>query len=82
MSDLLEQIKHTVDATIPDKDELVHEGHKKRDYIMLYCGMCLSVWRLYFLYCLSFLMMCITYSKVWHISAVQWHTLITTNTQV
>ena len=35
MSDLLEQIKHTVDATIPDKDELVHEGHKKRDYIML-----------------------------------------------
>lgn len=35
MSKLINQIKHTVDATIPDKKELTHEGHRKRDYIML-----------------------------------------------
>lgn len=35
MSDLLNQIKHTVDTISPDSDELVHEGHKKRDYTML-----------------------------------------------
>ena len=35
MSDLLEQIKHTVDVTTPDHDELVHEGHTKRDYVLL-----------------------------------------------
>ena len=35
MSDLLEQIKHTVDVTTPDHDELVHEGHTRRDYVLL-----------------------------------------------
>lgn len=35
MSDFLEEIEHIVDATIPDKDELIHEGHRDRDYAML-----------------------------------------------
>lgn len=35
MSKLVRQIKHTVDATIPDKKELTHEDHPKLDYIML-----------------------------------------------
>ncbi len=35
MSKLLEKIKHTVDATIPDKEELTHPDHPRLDYIML-----------------------------------------------
>jgi hypothetical protein len=35
MSNLLENIKHTVDATIPDKEELTHGLHPKIDYIFL-----------------------------------------------
>lgn len=35
MSKFIRQIKHTVDATIPDKKELTHEDHPKLDYIML-----------------------------------------------
>lgn len=35
MSHLLEQIKHTVDATIPDKEELTHGLHPKIDYALL-----------------------------------------------
>ena len=35
MPKLLEQIKHTVDATIPDKEELTHGLHPKADYILL-----------------------------------------------
>ena len=35
MSHLLEQIKHTVDATIPDKEELTHGHHPKLAYFML-----------------------------------------------
>ncbi len=35
MSKLLEQIKHTVDATIPDKEELTHGLHPKIDYALL-----------------------------------------------
>lgn len=35
MSKLINQIKHTVDATIPDKAELTHEDHPRLDYIML-----------------------------------------------
>lgn len=35
MSDILEQIKHTVDATIPDKEELTHGLHPKIDYALL-----------------------------------------------
>ncbi len=35
MSDLLEKIKHTVDATIPDKEELPHGIHPKLDYVLL-----------------------------------------------
>ncbi len=35
MSNLLEQIKHTVDVTIPDKEELTHGLHPKIDYILL-----------------------------------------------
>ena len=41
MSDLLEQIKHTVDATIPDIDELTHPEHPKLDYAMLLSRNCL-----------------------------------------
>lgn len=36
MSDFLEEIEHIVDATIPDKDELIHEGHRDRDYAILF----------------------------------------------
>ncbi len=32
---LIEQIKHTVDATIPDKEELTHGLHPKIDYWLL-----------------------------------------------
>ncbi len=35
MSQIFEQLKHTVDATLPDKAELTHEDHPKLDYIML-----------------------------------------------
>lgn len=35
MSRIGEQIKHTVDITIPDKEDLTHENHPKMDYIML-----------------------------------------------
>lgn len=35
MSHLMEQIKHTVDATIPDKEELTHGLHPKIDYALL-----------------------------------------------
>ena len=35
MSDLFEQIVHTVDDALSDKDELVHKEHYKRDHIML-----------------------------------------------
>ena len=28
-------IKKTVDVTTPDRKELVHKGHKRRDYLML-----------------------------------------------
>ena len=35
MSHLMEQIKHTVDATIPEKEELTHGIHPKLDYAML-----------------------------------------------
>ena len=35
MPKLIEQIKHTVDATIPDKEELTHGLHPKIDYALL-----------------------------------------------
>ncbi len=35
MPKLLEKIKHTVDATIPDKEELTHGLHPKIDYALL-----------------------------------------------
>ncbi len=35
MSKLLEQIKHTVDVTIPDKEEFTHGLHPKIDYALL-----------------------------------------------
>lgn len=35
MSKLLEKIKHTVDSTIPDKEELTHGLHPKIDYLLL-----------------------------------------------
>lgn len=35
MSKIIEQIKHTVDVTIPDKEELTHGLHPKIDYILL-----------------------------------------------
>lgn len=35
MSELLEKIKHTVDATVPDKEELTHGLHPKIDYTFL-----------------------------------------------
>jgi len=41
MSDIIEQIKHTVDATIPDKEELTHKEHPKLDYAMLIIRNCL-----------------------------------------
>lgn len=36
MPDLLHQIKHTIDVTSPDADELIHSKHRKLDYIMLF----------------------------------------------
>lgn len=35
MPKLIENIKHTVDATIPDKEELTHGLHPKIDYALL-----------------------------------------------
>ncbi len=35
MPKLIEQIKHTVDATIPDRQDLPHKLHPKIDYILL-----------------------------------------------
>lgn len=35
MPKLIENIKHTVDVTIPDKEELTHGLHPKTDYIFL-----------------------------------------------
>ena len=35
MPKLLEQIKHTVDTTIPERNELPHVIHPKIDYIVL-----------------------------------------------
>lgn len=35
MSHLMDQIKHTVDATIPDKEELTHGHHPKIAYALL-----------------------------------------------
>lgn len=35
MSNILENIKHPVDATIPDKEELTHGLHPKVDYAFL-----------------------------------------------
>ena len=35
MSKLIEQVKHTIDVTSPDADELIHSTHRKLDYLML-----------------------------------------------
>lgn len=35
MPKLFEKIKYTIDATIPDKEELTHGLHPKIDYILL-----------------------------------------------
>ncbi len=35
MSKILEHVKHTVDVTTPDADELIHSTHRKLDYAML-----------------------------------------------
>lgn len=35
MSKIVEQLKHTVDVTIPDKEELTHGTHPKIAYAML-----------------------------------------------
>ncbi|MBO5928777.1 MAG: hypothetical protein J6Q42_02030 [Clostridia bacterium] len=35
MPELLEQIKHTVDLTIPDKEDFTHGKHPKMDYVFL-----------------------------------------------
>ena len=35
MPKIIESIKHTVDATIPDKEELTHGLHPKVDYVLL-----------------------------------------------
>ena len=35
MSKLIEQIKQTVDVTIPDREELTRGAHPRLDYIML-----------------------------------------------
>ena len=35
MSKILEGIMHTVDATIPDKEELTHGLHPRIDYLLL-----------------------------------------------
>lgn len=37
MSKLIEQVKHTIDVTSPDADELIHGSHRKLDYLMLLC---------------------------------------------
>ncbi|MBQ4128488.1 MAG: hypothetical protein IJD68_01800 [Ruminococcus sp.] len=35
MAKFLRQVKHTIDVTSPDVDELIHSKHKKLDYAML-----------------------------------------------
>lgn len=35
MNKVLKKVKSTVDKTLPDKEELTHTGHHRRDYIML-----------------------------------------------
>lgn len=35
MSKFTEQLKHSIDATIPDKEELTHGLHPKIDYVLL-----------------------------------------------
>ncbi len=35
MSHIIDEIKHAVDATIPDKEELTHGLHPKMDYLWL-----------------------------------------------
>lgn len=35
MPKIIEQIKHTVDITIPDREELTHGLHPKIDYLLL-----------------------------------------------
>ncbi len=35
MPKLLEKLKHSIDVTIPDKDELPHKLHPKIDYLLL-----------------------------------------------
>lgn len=35
MSKLFRKVKHTIDATIPDKEELTHGLHPRIDYILL-----------------------------------------------
>lgn len=35
MPKIIEQIKHTVDVTIPDREELTHGLHPKVDYVLL-----------------------------------------------
>ena len=35
MSEIFEKVKHTIDATIPDKEELTHGIHPKLDYALL-----------------------------------------------
>ncbi len=35
MSKLFRQVKHTIDVTSPDVDELIHSTHRKLDYAML-----------------------------------------------
>ncbi len=43
MPEIMEHIKHTFDATIPDKDVLTHKEHPKLDYVMLILRNCLVV---------------------------------------
>lgn len=35
MSNFLKKVKRRVDVTIPDRKELMHKGHRHRDYVML-----------------------------------------------
>ncbi len=53
MSKLTTQIKHSIDATIPDKEELTHGLHPKIDYALLilrnvFVGMAVIVFLLSF----------------------------------
>lgn len=38
MSEFLEQMEHIVDATIPDRGELIHKEHPKRTMLCLSCA--------------------------------------------